>query len=75
MEVKAHVEAAARELSLERFAKFENDLYQVLHNDCNAVQLSACSIVTHSSFYADICRKYFHSSMETPSEKRLAAFW
>jgi hypothetical protein len=30
LEVKAHVEAAARELSLERFAKFENELYQVL---------------------------------------------
>ena len=29
LEVKVHVETAARELSLERFAKFENELYQV----------------------------------------------
>jgi hypothetical protein len=27
-EIKKHVEAAARELSLERFANFENELYQ-----------------------------------------------
>ena len=27
-EIKAHVEAAARELSLLRFANFENELYQ-----------------------------------------------
>lgn len=30
VEVKRHVEAAARELSLERFAKFESDLYQIV---------------------------------------------
>ena len=30
IEVKKHVEAAARELSLERFAKFESDLYQIV---------------------------------------------
>ena len=30
LEVKAHVKTAARELSLEWFAKFENELYQVL---------------------------------------------
>jgi hypothetical protein len=28
-ELKAHVELAARELSLERFSKFENELYSV----------------------------------------------
>lgn len=28
-DIKGHVEAAARELSLERFANFENELYQV----------------------------------------------
>lgn len=28
-DLKTHVELAARELSLERFAKFENELYQV----------------------------------------------
>lgn len=27
-EVRGHVEAAARELSLDRFAKFENELYR-----------------------------------------------
>lgn len=27
--LKDHVELAARELSLERFSKFENELYQV----------------------------------------------
>ena len=37
MEVKAHVEAAARELSLERFAKFENELYQV-SNDISILE-------------------------------------
>lgn len=28
-DLKVHVELAARELSLERFTKFENELYQV----------------------------------------------
>ena len=28
MEVRSHVETAARELSLDRFAKFENELYR-----------------------------------------------
>ena len=28
-DIKRHVEAAARELSLERFGNFENELYQV----------------------------------------------
>jgi hypothetical protein len=30
-DIKGHVEAAARELSLERFANFESELYQVIH--------------------------------------------
>ena len=29
-DIKGHVEAAARELSLERFANFESELYQVI---------------------------------------------
>lgn len=28
MELRSHVETAARELSLDRFAKFENELYR-----------------------------------------------
>lgn len=30
IQIKAHVEVAARELSFDNFGKFENDLYQVL---------------------------------------------
>lgn len=31
-DIKGHVEAAARELSLERFANFESELYQVIQS-------------------------------------------
>ena len=30
VDIKAHVESAARELSLESFANFENELYKVI---------------------------------------------
>lgn len=41
-EIKHHLEVAVRELSLERFARFENDLYKVrVQTSCNSINTVA----------------------------------
>jgi FKBP12-rapamycin complex-associated protein len=41
LEIRAHVESAARELSLDRFAKFENELYKQIFSFIHSEKMNA----------------------------------